>query len=105
MGYYTSYNLETDSKENLNIIREFRDLYDNAKYALNESGEEQEWTKWYDHEEELKSFSKNYPDVIFTLKGEGEQPGDIWKKYFKNGKVQIANAQIIFKDFDESKLK
>lgn len=105
MGYYTNYSLETDSQENKNIIEEFREIDGNAKYAIDANGDCQEWTKWYDHEEDLKNFSKNYPDVIFILSGEGEESGDIWKKYFKNGKMQVAQAKISFEEFNENKLK
>ena len=61
--------------------------------------------KWYEHHEDMVKLSKRYPTILFTLEGEGEESGDIWIKYFKNGKVQRANAQIVFPEFDESLLK
>jgi hypothetical protein len=60
--------------------------------------------KWYDHESDMASFSKKYPESLFVLKGEGEESGDIWIKYFLNGKMQRAEAKITFEEFDESKL-
>ena len=53
------------------------------------------------------SISKKFPEVLFTLSGEGEESGDIWMKYFKNGKVQNANTKVTISHdpFDESKLK
>lgn len=62
-------------------------------------------TKWYDHEKDMREISKQYPDVIFQLNGEGEESGDIWVKYFVNGKMQVAKAKITFDDFDKKKLK
>ncbi len=62
-------------------------------------------TKWYEHEEHMKAISKEYPDVIFQLNGEGEESGDVWIKYFVNGKMQKAAAKITFDEFDEKKLK
>jgi hypothetical protein len=60
--------------------------------------------KWYDHESDMALFSKKYPESLFVLKGEGEESGDIWIKYFLNGKMQRAEAKITFEEFDESKL-
>jgi hypothetical protein len=60
--------------------------------------------KWYDHEEEMYRFSKEYPNVVFELSGKGEKNHDLWKKYFKNGKMQMSEAIITYEPFDESKL-
>ena len=38
------------------------------------------------------------------LKGEGVDPGDIWQRYFKNGKTQLCEAKISFDEYDENKL-
>lgn len=61
--------------------------------------------KWYRHEIDMKAFSTLFPNLIFRLTGEGEDPGDIWKKYFKDGKVQVCHAKITYDPFDEGKLK
>ena len=87
------------------IIKDFRNTYEDANYAIDEDGCCNESCKWYDHEKELLEFSKKYPSVLFILEGEGEESGDIWKKYFKNGKAQYAKAKLIFEEYDEKKLK
>ena len=45
-----------------------------------------------------------YPETIFVLEGEGEESGDIWKKYYLDGKCQTSKAEVIISEFDESKL-
>lgn len=61
--------------------------------------------KWYEHDKHMREVSKNNPGTIFILEGEGEESGDIWKKYYLNGKCQEARAIITFEPFDEKKLK
>lgn len=65
----------------------------------------EESCKWYDHDKDMVAVSRDFPDTLFELSGEGEESGDIWKKYFLNGKVQVAKAKIIFEEFDVKKLK
>ena len=74
--------------------------YKEAKYAL--SGEA---TIWIDHEKNLREFSKHHDDFVITLHGQGDEAGDMWVKYFKNGKIQYEPAEITFGEFDEGKLK
>lgn len=62
-------------------------------------------TKWYEHEEDMLKISNSFPTVLFKLKGEGEESGDLWIKYFKDGKVQRCMAKITFDEFDESKMR
>ena len=109
MGYYTRYSLDLmgmaiDEKPET-IIREFLEDYDDVSYAIDVNGDSEDATKWYDHEDDLKVFSQNYPKVIFILTGEGEKAGDLWKKYFLNGKCQKVEATITYEGFDQSKLK
>jgi hypothetical protein len=60
--------------------------------------------KWYDHHKEMVNVSETYPNVLFILNGEGEERGDLWTKYYKNGKCQECRAKITYDEFDESKL-
>lgn len=105
MGYYTSHTLSTDSVDNYEIIEHLRSENDEAAYNIEADGQPNENGKWYYHEEHLREFSKKYPDVLFTLNGEGEESGDIWVEYYKNGLMQKSIAIITFDPFNESKLK
>lgn len=63
-----------------------------------------EHVKWYDHNEEMLELSKQFPDTVFCLHGEGEDTGDLWYCYYKNGKKQYCPAKIVYDDYDETKL-
>ncbi len=60
--------------------------------------------RWPEHENEMRTVSLKMPEVLFILRGEGEETEDLWVKYFKNGKMQKVKAEITYKPFDESKL-
>lgn len=101
MGYYTYHTLEivsgddhkTDWEEE---ISKSTDGYDNCF---------EESIKWYDCEKDMKRFSKKHPSVTFLINGTGEESPDIWKAYFKDGKMFKTQAQLIFEEYDESKLQ
>ena len=112
MGYQTSHELLILKRDNqklvpfdsMDIITELREFSEEADYALDDSGETNESCKWYDHEKELREFSTRYPDLIFKLHGEGEEAGDLWDEWYKDGKMQKGKAIITYPDFDQSKL-
>lgn len=106
MGYNTNFSLKC-SKEGLleKIFDNAEDDYDSPfAYAFEKNGETADAIKWYEHEEDLLKLSKKHPGVIFTLSGEGEDSGDLWRKYFLNGKMQRAPAIITYDPFDSKKL-
>lgn len=107
MGYYTNYSLNLHNKTDEQykaIVERLRDK-EVIDYALDEHLETFREAKWYEAEEDLREISKEFPEVLFELHGEGEEVGDIWNRYFKNGKVQRCHAEIVIPPFDESKLK
>jgi hypothetical protein len=100
MGYYTKFNLE--------VINDHSDVHhlqisQASEYGCDDIFEDD--IKWYTHDEDMRSYSTKYPDLIFKLSGEGEEAGDMWVKYYKNGKMQRCHAKITFDEFDEEKLK
>lgn len=102
MGYYTNFDLSVNDSLNreIEIIKDFRTNNENAEYAFDEEGRCNSECKWYKHENELKEFSVKYPDTLFVLSGEGEDYGDLWRLYVKNGKSHRSKAEIVFPDFD-----
>ena len=99
MGSYTRFELEIHSGDDCitdyeEVISEYIDYnpFDDS-------------TKWYDFEKEMKEVSKMHPKVVFELSGEGEEAGDLWKAYFKDGKMQMCKAKIEYDNFDESQMQ
>ncbi|PFE80041.1 hypothetical protein CN333_00155 [Bacillus thuringiensis] len=113
MGYYTAHTLDAKNVDISEILSDLRekmeagslDFHTDIFYAVNTNGEYYNETKWYDHETEMSAISRLYPDVIFELSGEGEESGDLWRDYYKNGKIQRCPAKITYDEYDESKLE
>jgi hypothetical protein len=74
------------------------------RYVLEPDGTSSDAAKWYEHETDIGGMSAAFPNVLLMLSGEGEESGDIWRKYFLNGKMQVAKARIEFDAFDPDKL-
>ncbi len=99
MGYYTRYRLSivsgddyiTDYKQEISDSTDYKYLFD-------------EEIKWYEHENDMITYSKKHPNVLFCLDGEGEENGDIWKAYFQNGKMFRTKGVISFEEFSINKL-
>ena len=109
MGYYTRYTLSlvgaANPDDELRIIHQLREWNEYAEHAFSDAGSQSSEVKWYDHEDDLLDFSRRFPQVTFKLSGRGEENGDIWDKYFRNGKMQTCRAEIRKPDFDPSKLQ
>lgn len=102
MGYYTIYSLsviidpnnETEAfKKELNNYftdTEIKELFDGYLEA-----------KWYDWSANLEGISKKFPNMLFSLSGEGEEPLDIWIAHFCNGDYNYREIQTYWEPFDE----
>lgn len=100
MGYYTIFQCQTET------TGEQRDkLGEISGYSIESMFDGEENVKWYDFESDIKQWSEIYPDQLFEWWGEGEESGDMWRAYVKNGKYFYQKAKIMFEDFDEKSLK
>jgi hypothetical protein len=104
MGYCTSYTLAWDKHDCDVAINEYIRNSEMHNYALEEDGRCYGSCKWYDHEADMREMSKVFPDAVFDLYGEGEETGDLWHKYFKNGKMQECIGVVEFALYDENLL-
>ncbi len=95
MGYYTRYRLTTENDGAVDpLLRDTRakaTLKQMSGYTWDGDDLDDE-VKWYDWERHLSKTSETFPDVIFILSGEGEENGDIWKAYARNGDVEKFSA-------------
>ena len=105
MPYLTFYSLETTFPDGVEPL----DQRDWNKYIAHEEVGItylfEMMRKWKEHESDMRRISAKYVDHLFTLKGEGEDSGDLWVKYFKNGKMYAPKTIIRFRPFNESLLK
>jgi hypothetical protein len=112
MGYYTYYELSIydqnlklmTNSHHEDIIKQLYVLYPEAEYAIEETGNPRQSTKWYDCYDDIKEFSKRFPWLLFRIDEEGEN-GDEALTYIKNGKSQYCQITKTYEDYDESKLQ
>lgn len=112
MGYYSYFNLDAspfDGKTPLTdtcyeeIAAEIEKMN-----VLQDQISESEWSayvKWYDYEADMVLLSTKFPEVLFTLSGEGDSSEDMWIEHYNNGCVQRREAQIIYPDYDKDKFE
>lgn len=114
MGYYTTYNLTGDKIQEFveDVARGEPDttVYYWVDYAMDYQGPgtgtwiAREDVKWYDHETDIVDLSLNFPGVLFTLEGNGEEDDDEWTMFARDGVFYKEWVQKIYPVFDESKL-
>ena len=97
MGYYTKYDLSSNDGKIEQHYEALETIAGYSKYYMNGSGQE---CKWYEHLENMLAYSLQHPTVLFELSGIGEESGDIWTCWFKNGKSQYEKAKVMVAPFD-----
>lgn len=105
MGYYTSYSLSIDGADNnqRSILENEIDkmgVFEDGNIDVGFTAE----AKWYECNEDMLLLSSRFPGVLFSLYGSGDASDDIWLHYFKSGRVMYDGIEVIYNDFDESRL-
>jgi len=111
MGYYTDFSLEMIGSENdirkvhiglemqnCNCPDSHADIF--STIASLESGDAVGW-KWYNSKDDMVTFSKHFPNVLFVLEGEGADSEDMWRLYVRGGRFFVVEPEIIWPEFDE----
>jgi len=103
MEYYTVFGL--DILEGDDYVTDYKkEIVNHSNGYLSLFDGDGDGHKWNNHEDDMLSYSEKHPKVLFLLSGNGENQGDLWKKYFKNGKMQESRAVITYEEYDENKL-
>ncbi len=109
MGYYSYYSLDVDTEDSSHlkedIIADLINENTEAECALNANGQTINEATWYESDDDMKLFSKKYPDVLFILFRYGQVLGDVGKSYFKNGRMKSCSANVSYPSFDVNKLE
>ena len=108
MGYYTDYELRISTQAECDISElgvNLSALLDKVTGYEWDGGLELSEVKWYNYDEDMIKISKQLPQILFTLEGDGEEHGDQWVTYYQNGKKQHVRANVTFEPFDPAKLQ
>ena len=107
MGYYTRFTASVHGPkpiydkfvEDSKSEKTFSDYALELDFWLGMSNNYDE-LKWYNWQRDCENLSKDYPNLLFVLEGEGEENDDMWKAWFRNGKSVVVRAKIVFEEPD-----
>jgi hypothetical protein len=85
MGYYTRYQVSVVDGLEATFPDHEKNLGELTGYGPSMF---EETIKWYSFEEDMRAYSKTYPQLVFRLSGRGEEDNDVWVKWFKDGEMQ-----------------
>lgn len=106
MGYLTLFEI-TYSEKTKEIKKYAKELSDEN---INNDGfyyNDEDYVTWYHYERDMLQLSKEFPDVLMTVKGQGEDDDDRWIQYFKGGKYtnqKMATITIVYDEYNENDL-
>lgn len=111
MGYYSYYTVSIKNEDEIPMERQKEaSLWLADKFGWKEDYERDinnseydlfSWVsldsmKWYDWEKDMVELSKNFPEVIFVIYGEGEDRDDTWRAFVKDGVCVYQRAHIYY---------
>ena len=113
MGYYTYYTLHIKEASRADVENiwvyandecpDFPHIFGKEvpKSNMIDSESPYQWSGFLD---DMVKISEAFPHVLFVLHGEGDSPEDLWNAYFQIGKYQMCRAEIIYPEYDPSKM-
>lgn len=113
MGYYTAYELYIEdnpcSGYKINdlektLVEDEIDLMQVFEWGNADDGYSG-YCKWYNFKDDMELLSARFPQILFHLRGHGEDQEDMWEAWYLNGGSQYCPATITYPPFDPLKLK
>ena len=133
MGYYTYYELDWEVPANMQgvpmcghikptgakfcpecgtptsntpdeAIGNYIEQHDEMFYAIEPDGSGSDSCKWYEHTSDMVQLSLQFPGVLFTLSGNGEDSPDFWREYHLGGLFQYTKATFSYEPFNSNEL-
>lgn len=109
MGYYTRFSLtvyqgKTEVDSALYPSFKEKNLYGRYMSIQELISGSTDSMKWYEHKQDMLEISVLYPDLVFVLDGDGEEAGDCWREFYKNGKTYRWELEVKRPPFDSKKL-
>lgn len=90
MGYYTNFVITAFTDEGPLDYDALRSHFD-EDFFYDEFSDDHSihtYSKWYDYESDMHDVSTANPDVTYRVYGVGEESGDEWVTFFKNGQME-----------------
>lgn len=103
MGYYTRFNLNIEPVKGSIITEEQRKqlsidfanlLGEREAFKDLTSGWCPEW-KWYGYHEDMMQLATHFPNILFTLEGDGEDREDWWIEQYCGDIYQRSEAEVV----------
>lgn len=106
MGYYTTFEVAViEGCLDDDIVKILRE---ETSYTFEEDSENSVFAdhiKWYTRQDDMLRISRRYPNVVFRVRGNGEESGDVWQTFYKNGKYSDWKlTPQTYPEYDESML-
>lgn len=74
------------SEQFASVIDALRVFSEDAQFALDESGDSTGWAKWDSLEEDMQEFSGRYSALLFVVTVCGQESGDYWRLFARDGR-------------------
>lgn len=105
MGYITQFELDVTGFSE-DALAEFEEAADNHEetpcgihYSDFVNGETIS-CKWYNSKEDMIDLSKKFPELLFSVDAAGEEPGDLWRAWARNGKYKRIEPEMVWPKID-----
>jgi hypothetical protein len=95
MGYDTTYTITVEPAQYNAAVRQR--IAEVSGYGDDVTDPDYGFTcKWYEHENDMRAVSAEFPFALITVMGAGEEQPDLWCMYCVNGVTEKVEAEITY---------